>query len=174
MYAAGQYEDAVRVYSDAIKLSKDQSDIPPSLLCILHANRCACYLSLRRGVPACRDAQVACDLVSSRACRHCQSFTGCSGAHHPLSVDNHSLAHPLCEQDPTFWKAHWRLGSALMMMTPKRFRTQSAIQAYEACFACEGLPDKERPAVQRALTEAQQRLATQEAETPMPEQCGQQ
>ena len=43
------------------------------------------------------------------------------------------------EADPTLWKAYWRQGTALMLMTQKKFRTEQAIKAFEQCLRCQTL-----------------------------------
>lgn len=70
--------------------------------------------------------------------------------------------------DPGNWKAHWRQGTALMSMTMKRFRTQQAISAFEACLQCESLPENKRTEVMREIQKAQHRLEEQEANVRVP------
>lgn len=76
-----------------------------------------------------------------------------------------------CEIRPTWWKAHWRQGVALMRLTPKKFRSKAAVAAFETCAACDDLPESKRGEVQAELRKARARLEQQEADTPMPEQC---
>lgn len=75
------------------------------------------------------------------------------------------------EEDPTNWKAFYRQGLALMAMTPKRFRTEQAIKAFEHCLEMESLPESSKGRVKAELKKARARSAQQEAETPMPEAC---
>eukprot|EP00968_Pinguiococcus_pyrenoidosus_P018837 scaffold1954_cov268-Pinguiococcus_pyrenoidosus.AAC.274 len=75
------------------------------------------------------------------------------------------------ELRPDFWKAFWRQGVALMRMTPKKFRSRAAIAAFEKCAQCSDLPESKVRDVNAELAKARARLAEQEADTPMPEQC---
>jgi len=75
------------------------------------------------------------------------------------------------EEDGSNWKAYYRQGLALMAMTPKRFRTQQAIEAFETCLKLPSLPDSSRARVTGELRKARKRSEKQEEETPMPEAC---
>lgn len=75
-------------------------------------------------------------------------------------------ANQAAEIDPTNWKAHWRKGVSLMSMTKKRFRTQQAIEAFEACLKCDSLPENKKAETASELKKARARLEQQDAETP--------
>jgi len=75
------------------------------------------------------------------------------------------------EENPTWWKAHWRMGLALMGMVPKKFRTEQAIKAFEACRQCPGFPQDKQQDVQIEVQKALARLQQQESEVSMPENC---
>lgn len=66
------------------------------------------------------------------------------------------------EADPTNWKAYWRQGVALMSMGKKKFRTKSAIQAFEQCLASPTLPDSKRADAIQALKSAKALLQAQD------------
>jgi tetratricopeptide (TPR) repeat protein len=70
------------------------------------------------------------------------------------------------EVDPDNWKAHWRQGVALLSMTKKKFRTQQAKAAFEACLKCSTLPADKRDEVTRELSKANALWEKQDAETP--------
>lgn len=63
-----------------------------------------------------------------------------------------------CDLDPSYWKAHWRCGLALMMMGVRLERSEQAVAAFQRALRCEGLPPAERGNVQRALDAAEYRL----------------
>ena len=68
------------------------------------------------------------------------------------------------EVDPDNWKAHWRQGVALLSMTKKKFRTQQAVEAFEACSKCDSLPENKKAEVSAELRKARNRFEQQEAE----------
>ena len=62
------------------------------------------------------------------------------------------------------WKAHWRYGIAIMYMTPKKFRTKQAIQAFENCLQCSSLPAGKQAEINNELEKAKRRLEKQDEE----------
>ena len=62
------------------------------------------------------------------------------------------------------WKAHWRYGIAIMYMTPKKFRTKQAIQAFESCLQCASLPANKQAEIAAELSKAKRRLEKQDEE----------
>lgn len=81
-------------------------------------------------------------------------------------VPAHYDASQAAQVDPGNWKCHWRQGVALMSMTKKKFRTQQAIQAFEATLQCPTLPPDKREELDKELRKAKARLEQQDAETP--------
>mmetsp|Transcript_28147 Transcript_28147/g.36880 ORF Transcript_28147/g.36880 Transcript_28147/m.36880 type:complete len:199 (+) Transcript_28147:30-626(+) len=75
------------------------------------------------------------------------------------------------EAEPTWWKAHWRSGLALMGMVPRKFRTEQAIKSFEACRSCAEFPESKQGDLQNELQKAYARLQQQENEVSMPENC---
>ncbi|CAM9565396.1 unnamed protein product, partial [Ectocarpus fasciculatus] len=66
------------------------------------------------------------------------------------------------QADPTNWKAYWRQGVALMSMGKKKFRTKSAIAAFESCLGAPSLPESKKRDVVEALTAAKRLLQAQD------------
>ena len=75
------------------------------------------------------------------------------------------------QADPTFWKAHWRHGVALMSMAPRTERSEQAVGAFERCAACATLPKDKVEEVNTALDRARVRLQEGKDKTPLPQQC---
>ena len=53
-----------------------------------------------------------------------------------------------------------------MAMAPRKFRSEKAVKAYQMCLECSTLPANKKGEVEKALSQAQQRLQQQEEEVP--------
>lgn len=87
-------------------------------------------------------------------------FANRAAAHMGLNKAVAALAdaHRAADLDPSFWKAHWRAGLALMMMGVRLERSEQAIAAFKRVLACKEVPPSERLNVQKALSAAEYRL----------------
>ena len=64
------------------------------------------------------------------------------------------------ELDPTWWKAHWRVGSALLKMEPRVERSEQMIAAFQLCVDSPTLPEAQRDRMGKYLENAKHRLRT--------------
>lgn len=89
-------------------------------------------------------------------------YTNRSAARYALGQHVGSLSDAQCAQqlDPTWWKAHWRVGSALLKMEPRVERSEQMIAAFELCVNSPTLPEAQREKMGKYLENAKHRLKT--------------
>ena len=89
-------------------------------------------------------------------------YTNRSAARYALGQHVASLSDALCAQelDPTWWKAHWRVGSALLKMEPRVERSEQMIAAFQLCVDSPTLPEAQRDRMGKYLENAKHRLRT--------------
>lgn len=149
-FAAGEFEEAVKSYSQAIKALKE-NDLARDP--ILFLNRSASYISLKRFVPALSDA------TQGTYIAYIFSF------HHSITNSFNTAI----ELDSDNWKGYWRKGVSLMALSKRMFRTKEAIETFEKCKTCSTLPANKVKEVDNELYKARSRMAQQEAESPPPD-----
>ena len=89
-------------------------------------------------------------------------FTNRSAARYALQqyVGSLSDAQRAQELDPKYWKAHWRVGSALLNMEARVERSEQMIRAFELCLSSPTLPEAKRETMEKYLENARHRLRT--------------
>ena len=89
-------------------------------------------------------------------------YTGRSAARYELQqyVGSLSDAQHAQEFDREYWAAHWRVGSALLMMEARVERSEQMVKAFELCVASPTLPEAQREKMGKYLENSRHRLKT--------------